>query len=302
MSYNKGMTSDSLARQAFFSFVFLALLYAVFGIPVRFLASQFTILQQMYLWLLSGACISFVLFRKSIRPKIVQGISRRDVFLLFLRATFFYTIGTTLWCFSINPAKYSNIAFISAIPTSAVLGMLFFHEKVNMPKALALGGAAVGLLLITLKTTQYGFSWGIGEAAAVLSLMFYPFSYAVRKLQKDPLNDAETTTLILGIAGFSALFLSFILGEKLDSAQFDLITICVIAAAGFMNIGMQYLLNVGFRQSEMIVGGVILNLDIVFTLLVSIFVFAEIPSIREAIGGCIICISAITMKRFSDKV
>ncbi len=293
------MTSRGLDSQAFFSFIFLAFLYASFAIPVRFLAESFTILQQMYLWLLTGAAISFVVFRKTIRPKVIQKISMTDIFLLFLRATLFYTIGTTLWVFSIMAAKYSNIAFISAIPIGAIMGIIFFREKLTLLKALAIGGAMIGLLLVALKTTPQSIGWGLGEISAVLSLIFYPFSYVVRKLQKDPLNDAEVTTVILGIAGFSALLLSVLLGEQLDIVRFNGLTLFILLIAGLMNVGMQYFLNAGFRHSEMVNANIILNLDTVFGLLISVFFFREIPSVQEAIGGFIIFISAVFIKQIT---
>lgn len=291
--------SKNTRTKATLAIVGVSLVYASVGIPVRVLSTHFTILQQLYLWLFASTLFSYLFFKNSIRWYEYRRLSLRNTVLIVFRALAFYTIGYSLYSLGITTAKYSSVAVIYAFPMLAVLGPLLLGEKLTTPKVIAVGGAVIGALLIGLKDVSSVVSFGIGELATFVSVFFFATSIVARKWQTDNLNDFEITFLMFAIAAVTSFSLSIVLGESMPKATENISIIGAVAAIGIMNTFALLFTNYGYKHLEVITAGTISYVDTVFGVIISIILYREIPTLKEAFGGLLIVASALFIHRIA---
>lgn len=291
----------SVKTKATLAIVGVSLIYASVGIPVRVLAIQLTLLQQLYLWLFTSTLFSYLFFRNRIRWYSLRRLSLRDMVLIVCRALAFYTIGYSLYSLGITTAKYSSVAVIYAFPMLAVLGPLLLGEKLTTPRVIAVGGAVIGALLIGLKDASTIGSFGIGELATLMSVFFFATAIVARKWQTDKLNDYEITFLMFIVAAATTFLISRLLGEPTPIITGNISTIVAIAAIGVMNTFALLFTNYGYKHLEVITAGTISYVDTVFGIIISILLYKEVPTLKEAFGGFLIVASALFIHRIANR-
>ncbi len=277
--------------------IIVALCYAAIGIPIRFLDAHFTLLQQMSFWIFFSAVLALLLFHKHIRVSFVTRTDKKDLILIFLRAILFYAIGTLLYIYGITHAKYSNVALINAIPSTALLGIILLGEAITPKKTMAIIASIIGTLFITVKDFSSNLSLGFGEIATVGSLFFYGLSYILRKWQSKDLNNYEITAIILVIASIVSVIMTFIFDQKLPQINFTLQIVAAIGVIALINTLMTFLVNFGFEKIEAVTASMILNLETVFGIIISVLLYLEVPNIKEIIGGFLIIFAAVMVKK-----
>lgn len=273
------------------------MIYACLGIPIRILSTKFSLFQQLYLWLFLATVFSIILFRKKIRFLKLAKMTAINIKITFFRAICYYVAGYFLWSFGIREGKYSNIAIINIIPTMAILGVILLKEKLNKVKLAAIFLSTIGATSVVFKNFSLDIELGVGELSALFSLIFFGLSQVARKWQTKALNNYESTTIILGIAGFANLILSSVLGEKLSFASWNWNLLAALISLALMNIVVLFSLNFAFEKIEIIVGSVVLDLEMAFGILVSVVLYKEIPTLREFIGAVLIVISTLLIRK-----
>lgn len=293
--------SKNTRMKATLAIVGVSLIYASVGIPVRILSAHFTILQQLYLWLFASTLFSYLFFRNSIRWHEYRRLSLRNTALILLRALTFYTIGYSLYSLGITTAKYGSVAIIYAFPMLAVLGPLLLREQLTGLKFIAVAGAVIGAALIGLKDVSSIFSFGLGELATLVSVFFFAIAIILRKWQTDKLNDFEITFLMFAIAAITTLSLSLLLGEPIPTTLDTVSIVVPVIAIGIMNTFALLFTNYGYKHLEVITAGTISYVDTVFGVIISILLYQEIPTLKEAFGGLLIVASALFIHRIANK-
>src|SRR3989338_10427928 len=137
-------------QKAIASLVLLSLSFASIGIFIRFLSTGFPLYQHIYLRLFIAFLLGLVFFR-GVRLSIFLRLRSKEWGILLLRALSMYVIGFILYNRAILLTKYSNVGFIGSLPSTAVLGILIFKEKLNIKKFLLILVAFLGALLISVK-------------------------------------------------------------------------------------------------------------------------------------------------------
>ena len=102
-----------------------------------------------------------------------------------------------------------------------------------------------------------------------------------------------------------AIFLfitSIIIGEGLPSTdQFSWSIILALLGGAVFNVINLLLTNYGFRHVKASVAGNILTLEVVFALIYGIFLFQEMPVMREILGGLVILTSVYFVNKIENQ-
>lgn len=281
--------------------VILTLFYASMGIFARYLNVEFKLFQQVYLRILAAVIVGAIIFSNQLDFSKFRKLAIKEWVLIIFRAVTYYVLGVTLFTKAIVTAKYSNVSFISAIPTTALLGFIILREKITWQKILFMLLAFFGVLLISVKDYFHVFSWGLGEFFALLSAIFVSLSNVLRKWQSTVLNNRELSEITLFFAFFGLLITSFFLNEGLPISGWSLGTIAVIILAGLANVVIILLTNFGFHKVNAVMASNILTLESVFAVLIGFLFYHELPILKELIGGALIISSVIQMNKLEAK-
>ncbi|HSW96973.1 MAG TPA: DMT family transporter, partial [Candidatus Saccharimonadales bacterium] len=155
-------STDSDRKKGIIALIILAFVFATMGIFVRFLQTDFTILQQTYLRIFAAFVLGLILFRKDLNFSKLRKISKKEWGILVLRSVSLYLIGVTLLSQAYVSAKYTNVSFVGALPMTAILGFIVLREKVTVQKIAFVLLGFIGVAFIAVKDYSQVFIWGHG--------------------------------------------------------------------------------------------------------------------------------------------
>jgi len=290
-------TDTSERQRGVLALLLLAVVYGILPLIPRYLSTSFLLFQQVYLRIFVGFILSFVFFRKSIDFEKLKKLPLKEWGLLALRAFSYYLLGVVLYTQALLLTKIANVAFIGAIPMTAILGFIILKERLTFEKISLVFLSFLGVLAISAQDFSNIFVFGKGEIVALLSIFFVSLGFISRKWQSKTLNDREIATFMLFFA-FVFIFLASILkGEGLPLYNWHLGIVLALLLAGLLNVGVSFLMNYGFSRINAVLGSNIIALDPVFATFFAFLVFRELPIPKELFGGALIISSAILMNR-----
>ncbi len=287
-------------RKGVIALILLSIVFATMGIFSRYLSTSFELFEQTYLRIGTAFIIGIILFYKKLDFSKLKEVSKKDLSVFIFRAITLY-LGVVLFTESILHANYGNAAFIAALPILPIFGYVFLKEKLSLKIIISILIGFVGMLLIAIPDMSI-LKFGYGEMMALLSVAAFDLSYISRRWHSEHLTNIESTVLIFFIGAILLFITSILLGEQLPTVnQFTPFVIGTIIIASLFNIANLYLVSYGFQRLKAGIAGNILTLETVFALLYSIFLFKEIPHVREFVGGFIILLSVWLVNRFEDE-
>ena len=77
-----------------------------------------------------------------------------------LRAISYWVLAAGAMTMSLLITKVSNVMFIQALPATAILGTLFFHEKITIRKTMLIIFSFVGVLMVSVNDISGLVHWG----------------------------------------------------------------------------------------------------------------------------------------------
>lgn len=257
------------------------------GVFARYLGTSFDLFEQTYLRIGVAFVLGLVLFARSITFKKLRILPRKDLLVLFFRAICLYT-GVVLFTEGLLHTKLGNASFVAALPLLPVFGYFLLKEKIKIRTILYILVGFVGIVLIGVQDfTQLSF--GYGELMALLSVIAFDLSYVGRRWHSDHLNDKESAVVMFAIGAIFLFISSIIAGESLPmGSEFTPWIIGTLIVAALFNVLNLYLTNYGFRRVKVAVAGNILTLETVIALTYSVFLFHEVPVVRELIGSALV--------------
>lgn len=289
--------------KSIYALILLCFLYASMGVFARYLSTSLLVLQQVYLRVFAAFVIGLIAFWPHINISKIQEISAKEWGLLYIRALFFYVLGVSLFTQAIILAKYANVSLIGSLPLTALFGYILLKDKLSLSKVIFLLSASFGGILIGVNDLTQLSVWGRGEMIALLSTIFVSLSYIMRRLHTSLLNNREITLIMFMMAAITLVIVSLVNGDGIPQPtsvwQPDLVM--VIATAGLFNVLALFLVNYGFSNIDTALASNILTLEIVFALAIGFFLYEEIPSIKELMGGLVIVTSVIAMNQIGEK-
>jgi len=293
------MTNRSKGTLALFS---LSLIWGSFGLPIRYLSHYFSFIQQIYLRVLPALIVGLIIFYKDLNFGKFLKMPKKEWIVLLFRCLILYGFAVTLYTKAYTLTTFSEVSFLGAIPTTAVLGFILLREKVTAQKIFWILVSVAGILLITIKSYSHFFTWGRGDEVALISDFFFSLSYIARKWQTNFLNNKEISIFMLGFGFFFLLIISIVIGEGLPSiGSFTLPTLSVIVGAGIMNIGSIFFTNYGFAYVEAALASNIVSLESFFAVIFGFLFYKEIPTLFVFIGGLLIMGSVVLLNKEEEK-
>ncbi|HSX09382.1 MAG TPA: DMT family transporter [Candidatus Saccharimonadales bacterium] len=285
-------------RKGVIALLLLSLVFASMGIFARFLNTEFTIFQQVYLRIFAAFILGILIFYKDLDFKKLTKIPLREWGVIVLRSISLYVLGVTLISVAFIKADYSNASFISSLPMTAVLGFIFLKEKVTFQKVLYIFLGFLGVIIIAVSDYSHLLSWGQGEIAALISCFFFALSYIATRWHSKLLNIKEITILIFFVSTLLLFITSLLFGEGLPHASsFSGFMIAVITIAGLFNVANLFLTNYGLQRIPAVLVSNLLTFEVVFAVLISIIIYKEVPLPREFVGGLLIVSSSYMMNK-----
>lgn len=277
--------------------VLLALVWASMGIFARYLSVKMPIFQQVYVRVLSAVLIGLIVFNKDLNFNKLKKISLKEWLIIITRTIAYYLFGVVLWSLSYTYAKYSNVSFISAIPTTAILGYLILKDRLTLNKFILILVSFLGVVIISVKDFSNLFIWGKGEMLALVSAFCMSFSTILRRKHSGLLNNKELSEVTFFFAFIFLFISSFLFGEGIPAFEFSIELLIMIILAGLINVLMLFLLNYGFEKIDTVLASNLLTLESVFAIIIGFLLYKELPSVVEFIGGALILLSVIQMNR-----
>lgn len=284
-------------QKGIIALILLALIFASMGIFARYLKTNFTLFQQVYLRVGAAFLLGAFIFNKKINLNKFKKLPIREWIVLVFRALTLYLFGVSLFTYGILNAKYSNVSFISALPATAIFGFLLLGEKFNFKKLFYVLLAFFGVVLISVSDVNNIFNWSKGEFITMISVLFFSLSYISRKWHTKILNNYEISMAIFFISFLSIFLTSIFFGEGLPLSSWTPFLFIIVLGAGVFNLANLLLTNYGFARVEAVLAGNILSLESIFAVLIGFLFFNELPNLKELIGGTLILFSVIQMNK-----
>jgi drug/metabolite transporter (DMT)-like permease len=294
-------TNKAEREKGILALILLALVFASMGLFARYLATSFSVYQQVYLRLSAAFILSAVIFKKDVDFSKFKRVSRKDWFIITLRAVSYSVFGIVLFTQGILLTKYSNVSFISALPMTAILGFILLREKFSWEKLGLVLLAFAGVIVISIKDYANLGYWGRGEVVTLISTVFFALSYVARKWQSDFLNNKELTVINFIVASLSVFLVSIFIGEGIPTQGWGGGIIVAVFGAGLFNVLNVFLTNYGFQKVEAVLAGNILTLEAFFAVVLGFVFYKEVPLTKEVLGGLLIIAGVIGMNKLEAK-
>lgn len=276
----------------------LSCVWASFGLPIRYLSTHFTFLQQIYLRTFVSALGALILFNKDLHFQKLFHMPKKEWAAFLFRVVSMYGIAVILYTQAFTLTTFGDVSFLGAIPTTAVLGFILLREKITAQKIIFILLSVIGILFITVKDYSHFFVWSRGDILALVSDFFFSLSYIGRKWQSNYLNNKELSMFIILFGSLLIFSLSMIHKEPLPPLQaFSIPTAAVIIGAGLLNVASQFLLNYGFQYVEAALASNIVSLESFWAVILGYIFYHELLSLQAFFGGILILASVVFLNK-----
>lgn len=296
------MLPSSTKQRGILAILGLGLILAITGLFARLLGTVFTPLQQVYLRVGTAFLLSIIFFSGKLNYQKLRRVSPNEWGLLTIRSLSTYLLGVVPFSIAVGIAKLSTVAFISALPIVAALGVIVLHEKLTKQKAFYILVGLLGVLLLSVPDYSQLLSWGRGELLALFSIIFISLSQVLRRKHTTLLNNYEISSILLFIGATCIILISFARGEVLHPiTSWTMPIVLAVFGAGIVNVLYQMTVNYGFEKVEAVLANNLLTLSPFFSIILGFLFYSEVPSVKEWIAGAIIIASAYKMNKIYDQ-
>ncbi len=280
--------------------VFLSLSFALMGVWVRMASDSFDDFQQSYLRILGAGIIAFVFFRRYFRKNLFRSVTKHEWKIFVSRAIICYVFGTAFFTIAINNANLGAVAFISALPILGLIAFIMFREKLPLASIPFLLLSALGLVLVT-GVTLGDFNFGIGEWAAIISMVGFNIGFLMTRFHSKERSNFENTTILLLIGWIPIFIISLLLRENILPTSLSITSLVGLFLGAVFNTINLFGSNYIFKHLKAYVAGNILLLETVWASMLGLTLFAEPITMMVAAGGMLIIASAFAVNKIDKK-
>jgi drug/metabolite transporter (DMT)-like permease len=218
----------------------------------------------------------------SIQKKDLTLFLLRGLFILLDFSSFSYAVshlplGTTLFLF-----------YAAFITVNFIYGSLILHEKITIIKTVSSVLAMIGLYIIYRNdiTTIHL----LPALAAINSGAFFGLVTSTSKTLSDKYSPSQINLGAFGITAILTLLVIPFTSESLSFTYSFHIWLAIILFSFVLTIA-NYAIIIGFKYIEAQKASLILLAEIIFTIIVGMIFYKEIPSINVGLGGLFITIA-----------
>src|SRR5258706_11903785 len=94
----------------------LSLVWASFGLPIRYLSTHFSLFEQIYLRLFVAVIFSFIIFYRNIRWSKFFNLPKKDWLVIIMRVIAMYGIAIPFYTQAFALTLFGKVSLLGAIP------------------------------------------------------------------------------------------------------------------------------------------------------------------------------------------
>ncbi len=281
----------------------LAVIFGITAVLARYLGVHTELFEQWYLRYGIMFLLSLIVFWRRIKLRKFLTLPAREWGVIFFRAAIGSVLAVALYTLAAQQATIGVVAFMQVLPSTALLGMLLFHERVTKARAAAILLAFLGASLVAVKSLSDLADINIGALWSLISGILFSLQFVTRQWHSKALNNQELTVAITG-AGFVINYLvSLLLYHRLfaPTSDWSLQFVLVLLVAGCFGVANIFLINYGFEHVSAVIASNILALELVFGALFGLVIYQELLNPREIVGGIIILAAVILTNELNNR-
>lgn len=223
----------------------------------------------------------------------------RSYLKIFIYTSVLTSIGAALWILSIRTIGIPLTSFLMKAQTlfSLFLGMIFLGERLNKGESVGIVITIIGGVIVAY---QREFGLLVGTITALGAAFFYScIAFIVKKLAQD-LNMLMVANLrALGVSIVMIIFLVITGTFEMPSSFMDIVFMALGGITG------AYIAKASQFQAIKLIDvsrtTAVMPLESLFVVLLSYFIFQEIPSVIKLLGGGLIITGVVFLVIFRGK-
>jgi drug/metabolite transporter (DMT)-like permease len=282
--------------------VLLALIYGITGIFARYFTMHLGVFEQWYLRFFVALIVTIIVFRRKIDYHKFMHISRTEWTVMSIRGIVGFVGALWLYAESTHYTTIGSVAAMQIVPTTALLGVIIFHEKVSKAMLGLIVLSFAGAAIVALHDVAH-LTFGVGEIMSLVSGALFSLSLVLRKKQTGELNNYELVFGVTAIALVGNYLLNVITGGDWTPASQAITPTLglLLVIAGALSALMSLLANYGFEHVKATTATVILNLELVFGALFGYMLYREVLTPRQTFGALVILLASSTVAYLEAK-
>ena len=285
-----------------FAVATLALIFGLTAIFARYLSTGTKLFEQWYLRYGLMFILSIVVFHRHVNFRKFLNLPPKEWAVILFRAAVGSVLAVSLYTVAAREAKIGVVAFMQVIPSTALLGIVLFHERVSKVRAVTILLAFVGASLVVIGNLHDLTDINIGALWSLASGILFSLQLVTRKWHSKTLNNQELTVAIIGSGFVMNYLLSLVFYHRMfvSTAGWNLQFMTVLLLAGCLGVANIFLINYGFEHVSAVIAGNVLALEAVTGALLGFIIYHETLSLRDIIGGLTI-LSAVFLTNLLNK-
>lgn len=230
--------------------------------------SPLTILSHRIVW--SLVCVSIIMFIKYPKAEILEPLKEKKNILIFIASSSIITInwGTYIWAIVNERIVEASMGYYINPIVMILFGMIFFKEKLDLMKKIAIIVAAIGVAFMIF---QY-------KSVPIVALTL-AISFAIYGVLKKKLNVNAAMSLFYETLFMFPLALGYVIYSevKLESyfIQFDPKNVMLLAIAGMVTVIPLILFASAVKKVRLTTLGFIQYLAPTISLLLGVIIYKE---------------------------
>ena len=297
----KQVTERSSFHKGILALIILNFIQALMGVFARVFAVELALFQQVAFRMFAALLFSFILFWKNLDFNKLKHITGKEYGLIFVRSILMYITGISFISVAFIYGAFANVAFILALPFTAMIGIVVLREKLTLKSFVLILLSFLGVLMLTIEDFSEVTNFDLGSIFAFIGSGSVAFSNILRKRHSDLLNNSEIGTIVLFLATIMLFVISFAVGDDIREVDWTLYLVWLMLLAGFLNAVLVLVTNYGFNVVKPIIANNILATKAIFGLLIGVLIYQEPLDVRGIIGGVLILSSLFLFNMRSKK-
>lgn len=286
--------SKSNEKKAVLAMLILSVSYGISGFTARELQQHFGIWQQVAVQSWLGLFLSVLWQRFWAGGAARLVVENSAVWGLVGRAIIGRIVGSFFFIQACTYAPLGNVAWISALPTSALFGWLFFGQYISLREwsLLAVGVIGVGMIVGSASGHEM---LGLGELYALLSALALGLASLLGRRAVQKQGAIVATSWVLFFSGSFATMAAYVFEGGLAlpplslMPMLSLVTIMAVLGSACSLYGFTYL------RASTATG--LLSLEAIWGVALGMSIYGEVPTRQSLFGGALIVLAAYLVTR-----